>query len=234
MIIIFLGFLTKSVLVVMHPNLEHVTLDPSLVTELLDQFIILLLNPPSQPLRQPQHPLLLLLAKLGPKPLLIRRTRIRTHFRLLRLHPHRSGLRRPPGPRGCGSPLRRRTSRAEPEAYGAAPRGGTRWANGSKERIADEGSGARGGHRRAALLPLVLRWARRTRSLSGESSGGSYTRRILARRVCLRLQPLGTRRSRLRRGHPYPRHGFLGTLCTSASSAGPPTPRLVLHPNSAF
>ncbi|PON84777.1 hypothetical protein TorRG33x02_194810 [Trema orientale] len=73
MIIISLGFLTKSVLVVMHPNLEHVTLDPSLVTELLDQFLILLLNPPSQPLRQPQHPLLLLLAKLGPKPLLIRR-----------------------------------------------------------------------------------------------------------------------------------------------------------------
>lgn len=65
-----LGFLTQGVLVVVHPNLEHMTFHAHFATELLHHCLVMLLNPPPQPLCQTEHLILLLLRELGPEPLL--------------------------------------------------------------------------------------------------------------------------------------------------------------------
>lgn len=57
-------------LVIVHPDLEDVALDPGLGAELLDRRLVVLLNSPAEPLREHQHPVLLLLRELGPEPLL--------------------------------------------------------------------------------------------------------------------------------------------------------------------
>ncbi|WVZ25926.1 hypothetical protein V8G54_004470 [Vigna mungo] len=60
----------KGVLVVVHPHLEDPSRDPNVIAELLDQSIIPFLHSPPQFLREVLHLLLLLLAELGPVPLL--------------------------------------------------------------------------------------------------------------------------------------------------------------------
>lgn len=65
----WLGFLTQGVLVVVHPDLEHMALDARLVAELLHRRLVLLLDPPPNPLREHQHLVLLVLRELGPEPL---------------------------------------------------------------------------------------------------------------------------------------------------------------------
>jgi hypothetical protein len=57
------------VLVVVHPHLEHLAPHADLRAELLHQRLLLLLHPPSEPLRERQHPRLLLRRELGPEPL---------------------------------------------------------------------------------------------------------------------------------------------------------------------
>lgn len=55
--------------VIMHPHLKHVTLQASVVAELLHSLFVIFLNPPIQSLRQSQHLILLLLTELRPVPL---------------------------------------------------------------------------------------------------------------------------------------------------------------------
>jgi hypothetical protein len=62
----------EGVLVVVHPDLEHLALDADLVAELLHGGLVVLLDAPPQPLRERQHPVLLLRSELGAEPLLTR------------------------------------------------------------------------------------------------------------------------------------------------------------------
>ena len=61
--------LTKSVLVVVHPNLEHPFANTNFIAELFNQTLIALLHLPPQFFREREHLLLLLLTELGAKPL---------------------------------------------------------------------------------------------------------------------------------------------------------------------
>ncbi|PON67315.1 hypothetical protein TorRG33x02_264880, partial [Trema orientale] len=62
-------FLPERVLVIMHPNLEDPLVHSDLVAELHNKLLIPLLHLPPDPLRELVHLLLLVLTKLGPKPL---------------------------------------------------------------------------------------------------------------------------------------------------------------------
>jgi hypothetical protein len=62
-------FAAVSILVVVHPHFEHVALDADLGAELVELHVIVPLNPPPDPLRKLQHPILLLLCELRPEPL---------------------------------------------------------------------------------------------------------------------------------------------------------------------
>lgn len=70
MLFSLLLLLPDGVLIVVHPHLEDLPADPDLGAELLHQRLVLLLDPPSHPLRKIQHPLLLLRGELGPESLL--------------------------------------------------------------------------------------------------------------------------------------------------------------------
>uniref|UniRef100_A0A804LUZ5 Uncharacterized protein n=1 Tax=Zea mays TaxID=4577 RepID=A0A804LUZ5_MAIZE len=84
--------LAEGVLVVVHPHLEHVALDADLLAELLHGGLVVLLDAPPQPLRERQHPVLLLLRELGAEPLLA-------------------------GPRAAGRAPRRAAARAQRHAH---------------------------------------------------------------------------------------------------------------------
>ncbi|PON85030.1 hypothetical protein TorRG33x02_191300 [Trema orientale] len=57
------------ILVIVHPHLENVSLHPNLGAELVDRRLVLPLNPPPNPLREFQHPILLLRREFRPEPL---------------------------------------------------------------------------------------------------------------------------------------------------------------------
>ena len=67
-------FLTRVVLVVMHPDFQHTSINPDFIAELLDPFFISLLHLPSNFLCKLVHSLFLALAELRPKSLTRRRT----------------------------------------------------------------------------------------------------------------------------------------------------------------
>lgn len=80
--VVGLGFLTESVLVIVHPDLEDVALDAGVAAELLNHRLVLLLNSPPQCFSQPQHSILLLLREFRPESLLPAAIRVR-HVLLL-------------------------------------------------------------------------------------------------------------------------------------------------------
>ena len=57
------------IFVIVHPNLENISLNPNLGAELVDGRIVLPLNPPPNPLREFKHLILLLRREFRPKPL---------------------------------------------------------------------------------------------------------------------------------------------------------------------
>jgi hypothetical protein len=57
-------------LVVVHPDLEHILLQANVIAELQDAVLIMLGKPPAKGVSKLPHPLLLLGSELGPKPLL--------------------------------------------------------------------------------------------------------------------------------------------------------------------
>lgn len=67
-------FLTRVVLVVMHPDFQHTSINPDFIAELLDPIFISLLHLPSNFLGKLVHSLFLALAELRPKSLTRRRT----------------------------------------------------------------------------------------------------------------------------------------------------------------
>lgn len=67
-------FLTRVVLVVMHPDFQHTSINPDFIAELLDPIFISLLHLPSNFLCKLVHSLFLALAELRPKSLTRRRT----------------------------------------------------------------------------------------------------------------------------------------------------------------
>ncbi|KAH0850841.1 hypothetical protein HID58_001442 [Brassica napus] len=100
----------------MHPNLKHLSPNTSFRTELLNRRVIMLLNSPTQPLREGQHLILLLRRELRSKPLSpcsaaaarIRRILLvpRGRRRLLRWQPQAAHLRassEPSSPEGMNS-----------------------------------------------------------------------------------------------------------------------------------
>ena len=70
------------ILVVVHPHLQDITLNPELGAELGQNDVVLLLYPPTQPLGQLQHSLFLLLRELGPESLVLRRRHHRGHLHI--------------------------------------------------------------------------------------------------------------------------------------------------------
>ncbi|PON65312.1 hypothetical protein PanWU01x14_118290 [Parasponia andersonii] len=57
------------ILVIVHPHLQNVSLHPNLGAELVDRRLVLPLNPPPNPLREFQHPILLLRREFCPESL---------------------------------------------------------------------------------------------------------------------------------------------------------------------
>lgn len=69
-IFFLLGFLTEGVLVVVHPYLEDLALDPGFVAEIVHSLVVLSLDPPPDRLGKAQHLVFLILSEFRSESLL--------------------------------------------------------------------------------------------------------------------------------------------------------------------